>query len=255
MKNKRQKPFNPLEGERPEMSIDTLQVDSAEEQVSIIIVHKDTPEYLNICLQSVSVATLNNNYEIVVVDNASTSTDSLDFLDDLDKQSHCKVIRNKENLWWSKAANIGAKAALKSAKYLIFMHSDVVVLNPAWIDLLVNVSESQDSGLVGVSMQSYVMDKQKVDFIEEWCMLVTRECWQDCGPFIEELPLVGAPFMFTMAAQLADHKPQVIRNQIVYHYGVFGIDYNDFEVLSESALAMIPGQLRNIQNKVKKRQR
>ncbi len=44
-------PHNPLEGNRPEL---TLNLESnSDEQISIIIVHKDRPEYLNICLQSI----------------------------------------------------------------------------------------------------------------------------------------------------------------------------------------------------------
>lgn len=247
-------PFNPLDGPRPDLTLNMLP-DSSDEQVSIIVVHKDRPEYLNICLQSIVVTSLNNNYEIIVVDNASTLKDAVDFLDDLQEQGECKVIRNKENLWWSKAANIGAKAANKRSKYLLFMHADVVVLNPAWIDLLINVSESQDAGLVGVSMHSYYMDKQKIDFIEEWCMLVTRECWADCGPFSEELPLIGAPFLFTMAAQMADHKPQIVRNTLVHHYAIFGLDINDFEKFSERAMVQIPTAMRSLQTNVKKRVR
>src|SRR5579859_3521012 len=153
-------PYSPLEGERPEHTFNLLQ-DGSNEQISIIVVHKDRPEYLNICLQSIAVTSLNNNYEIIVVDNNSTLKDAVDFLDDLE-QGECKIIRNKENFWWSKAANQGARAADKRSKYFIFMHSDVVVLNPAWIDLMINVSESQDSGMVGVSMHSYHMENQKI---------------------------------------------------------------------------------------------
>jgi glycosyltransferase involved in cell wall biosynthesis len=247
-------PHNPLDGEKGGMSISMLQ-DGSEEQISIIVVHKDRPEYLNIALQSIAVTSLNNNYEIVVVDNGSTSQDAIDFLDDLDEQGECKVVRNKENLWWSKAANIGVKAADKRSKYFIFLHADVVILNPAWLDLLINVSESQDSGVVGVSMHSYYMDKQKIDFIEEWCMLVTRECYEDVGPFAEELPMIGAPFLFTMGAQYADHKPQIIRNQIVHHYAIFGLDVNEFEQFSEQAMVVIPNLVRGLQSKVKKRKR
>lgn len=247
-------PYNPLEGERADVSINMLQ-DSSDEQVSIIVVHKDRPEYLNICLQSIAVTSLNNNYEIIVVDNGSTLKDATDFLDDLEEQGECKVIRNKENLWWSKAANQGVKAADKRSKYFVFMHADVVVTNPAWIDLLINVSESQDSGLVGVSMHSYYMDKQKIDFIEEWCMLVTRECWEDCGPFPEELPMIGSPFIFTMACQMADHRPQIIRNPIVHHYQIFGVDVNEFERLSEAAMCVIPQLMRNLQSKIRKKTR
>ena len=41
---------NPLEGDRPEMTIKLHE--NSEDHISIIVVHKDRPEYLNICLQS-----------------------------------------------------------------------------------------------------------------------------------------------------------------------------------------------------------
>lgn len=44
---------------------------NVEDSISIVIVNKDKPEYLNICLQSIAVNSSNNNYEIIVVDNAS----------------------------------------------------------------------------------------------------------------------------------------------------------------------------------------
>ena len=171
-------PHNPLEGERPELSINLH--DGSEEQVSIVIVHKDRPEYLNICLQSIAVTSFNNNYEIIVVDNNS-GADSQEYLSEI--EGEVKVIRNKENMYWGPAINKGVEAADKNSKYFIFMHCDVVILNPAWLDLFINVSEAHNSGVVGIEMQSYFLQQQKVDFIQEWCMLVTRECWEDAGPF------------------------------------------------------------------------
>jgi GT2 family glycosyltransferase len=220
--------------------------DGSEERVSIIVVHKDRPEYLNICLQSIAVASLNNNYEIIVVDNGS-GVGTQSFLDDLEKEGTIKVVRNDKNLYWSKAANQGAKAADKDSKYLIFLHCDTVVLNPAWIDLMINVSESQDSGLVGVEMGSYFMANQKVDFIQDWCVLVSRECWKECGPFPEELPQVGGAFILTMSAQTKGHKPQVLRNPLVHHYKVFSVDYNEYERQTEAAMTVIPKLMREIQ--------
>ena len=41
-------PHNPLEGERPELTLDLN--DGSEEHIAIVIVHKDRPEYLNICV-------------------------------------------------------------------------------------------------------------------------------------------------------------------------------------------------------------
>ena len=233
---------NPLEGERPEMVFNLH--DGSDEQVSIIIVHKDRPEYLNICLQSIAVTSFNNSYEIIVVDNGS-GQESQSFLDDI--EGEVKVIRNEKNLYWGPAANKGAAAADKNSKYLIFLHCDVVVLNPAWIDLLVNVSESQGAGMVGVELQSYFMQNQKVDFIQEWCLLMTKDCWRDIGPFPESLPQIGTSFIMTMKAQQRGYKPQVMKNPICHHYRIFSLDINEYERLTEQAMVNIPKLMRELQ--------
>lgn len=235
-------PHNPLEGERPELNL-SLQ-NNSEEQVSIIVVHKDRPEYLNICLQSIAVTSVNNNYEVIVSDNNS-GQDTQDFLDDI--KDEVVVVKNKENLYWSGAANKGVEKANKDSKYLIFLHSDVVITNPAWIDLLINVSESSNSGLVGLELQSYYLQNQKVDFIQEWCMLVTRECWDKVGPFEERLPQVGAPFIFTVEAQSKGFKPQIMKNIIAHHYRIFSLDINDYERIIEKAMVTIPQIVREKQ--------
>jgi len=237
-------PHNPLEGDAPEFTVNLH--DGSDEQVSIIIVHKDRPEYLNICLQTIAVTSFNNNYEIIVVDNASESQDAIDFLDDI--KDEVKVIKNEKNIYWGPAANKGAAAADKNSKYFVFMHCDVAIINPAWLDLLINVSESQDAGFVGIEMQSYYMQQQKVDFIQEWLMLTTRECWNDVGPFNEELPQIGTSFVYTVKAQQGGYKPQVMRNPVAHHYRIFSLDINEYEKLTEQAMVTIPKLLRGVQS-------
>jgi GT2 family glycosyltransferase len=237
---------NPLEGERPEIVIDLH--DGTEEKVSIIVVHKDRPEFLNICLQTIAVTSVNNNYEIILVDNGSTRQDALDYLASLEKEPDIKVIRNENNKWWSAAANIGARAADKNSKYLIFMHHDVAIINPAWIDLLVNISEAQNSGCLGLESSSYQFDKKRLDFIQEWCLMVRRDCWKDCGPFSEELPQVGAPFIFTIKAKQQGYNPQLMgKLPIAHHYKAFALDYGDYERLSEAAMGTIPKLITEMQ--------
>lgn len=235
-------PHNPLTGERPEFSLNLH--DGSDEQVSIIIVHRNRPEYLNICLQSIAVTSFNNNYEIIVVDNGSDK-ESQAFLDEI--EGEVKVVRNKDNKYWSAAANQGVQAADKGSKYFVFMHPDVVVLNPAWLDLLVNVSESQGSGFVGIDQLAYFMQSQKVDFIQEWCLLMTRDCWKDIGPWPEQLPQIGHAFIMTLRAQTRGHKPQVMRNPICHHYRVFNMDISDFERMTEKAMIDIPKLIRETQ--------
>ena len=239
-------PFNPLEGSRPEMSIKMH--DGSDEQVSIIIVHKDRPEYLNICLQSIAVTSINNNYEIIVVDNGS-GQETQDFLDSIEKDG-IKVIRrskNENDLYWGPAINKGIEKVDKGSNYYIFMHCDVVILNPSWIDLLVNIAEARGAGLVGVELQSYYIQNQKVDFIQEYCMLMTKEAWKDIGPFPKEVPQIGMSFIMTLRAQNRGWKPQIMRNPIVYHYKAFALQVSDFERHVESSQIGLPRLIREAQ--------
>jgi GT2 family glycosyltransferase len=230
-------PFNPLETpERPTMFVDLH--DGTTEQVSIIVVHRDRPEFLNLCLQSIHIMSNLNNFEVIVVDNGS-GQESQEYLDAAELEG-VKVIRNKENLYWSKAANMGAAAADKRSKYLIFLHCDTVILNNAWIDLLINISEGRSSGMVGTQLQTYYISNQKCDFIQEWCLLMTRDCWKDCGPWPEELPLVGNAFIMTLRAQRKGYKPTAAQNALVHHYRAAAFDPNLFEQMATEAMSKVP---------------
>ena len=237
-------PHNPLEGDKPELSIKLHE--NTDEHVSIIIVHKDRPEYLNICLQSIAVTSFNNNYEIIVVDNAS-GKESQDFLKDI--EGEVKVVRNEKNLYWSAACNKGVQAADGNSKYFIFLHCDVVVLNPAWMDLLINVSEAQQSGLIGIDTQSYMIGTQKIDFLQDFIVAMTREAWKDIGPWPEELPMIGSAFILTMRAQSRGHKPQIMKNAIVHHYRIFSMDISEDERMTEQAMAILPNLMSDVQSR------
>ena len=226
---------NPLEGNKPDLVFNLE--DCVGEAVSILIIHKDRPSYLNLCLQSIAVNSRNNSYEVIVVDNAS-GPETQAFLDEIQEQ--VKVVRNPKNLYWSEAANLGVQASDPRSKYLIFMHSDVVVLNPSWIDVFVNVAEANQSGMVGLQMGSYQMGNQKVDFIQEWCMIVSRDGYNKIAPWPNNLPLIGHAFVMTIKAQLAGLKPQVMQNNVAHHYSIFGIDVCDYEELTEKAYKLLP---------------
>jgi glycosyltransferase involved in cell wall biosynthesis len=243
--------YNSLEGPRPELVVDLAS--QTDELVSIVIVHRNRGAFLNICLQSIAAMSINNNYEIIVVDNASTDKDVIDYLDGLTAQkgTEIKVIRNEKNLWWAAAANQGAKAADKSSKYLIFMHADVVVLTPVWIDLLINVSEAREAGLVGVDTGTYELNRQRVDFVREWLFLTSRECWKDCGPFMaDELPQVGAAFMFTYKAARMNYKPNLLNTvQVAHHFHSYSVDVCDLEKFNEQAPPIIARLVLDMQQK------
>lgn len=235
---------NPLEGDRPEMTVKLHE--NSDDHISIIVVHKDRPEYLNICLQSIAVTSFNNNYEIIVVDNGS-GKETQDFLKEI--ESEVKIVRNEKNIYWSAACNKGVQAADKNSKYFIFLHCDIVVLNPAWLDLLINVAEAQKSGFVGIETQSYMMGNQKVDFLQDHITLMTREAWNDIGPWPEQLPQIGPSFILTIRAQQKGHKPQIMKNPIVHHYKIFSMDISEYERMTEQAMTTLPKLMTDVYSK------
>lgn len=233
--------------ESPELTIDLNQ--GRDEQVSIVIVHHNQPEYLNICLQSIQLCSHMNNYEVIVVDNNSQDSDTQEYLKAIEEEG-IKVIRNSENVYWSPACNQGVKLADKNSSYYLFMHCDTVVLNNAWLDILVNISVSKGSGLVGTQLGEYYVQKQKVQFVRDWCLLISKDCWDQIGPWPEELPLVGGSFIMTLRAQFCGFKPQATANPIVHHYAAFGIDPSEYERMAEDAMSKIPQMMQEAQTMV-----
>lgn len=98
--------------------------------LSVIIVSYNAKDYLLNCLKS-----LDQKFEIIVVDNASTdgSTEEI-------KKSfpQVKIIKNKKNLGFAKANNQGIKQA--SGRYILLLNPDTKILDNAiskminWMD-------------------------------------------------------------------------------------------------------------------------
>lgn len=112
--------------------------------VSVIIVSWNARDYLKKCLSSLSSRVCQFPMEIIVVDNAS-SDGSPDCVES--EYPNVRLIRNTENMGFSKANNIGV--SVSSGDYLCFINSDVEVL-PDCITRLVNYCEEQpEAGMVG----------------------------------------------------------------------------------------------------------
>jgi len=98
--------------------------------ISVIIVNWNTKNLLEQCLESLTSSLHSRSIEIIVVDNAS-SDGSVEMVE------HCfpdvKLIRNHENLGFSKANNLGIQQS--SGRYVSLVNSDVRVL-PGCLDAL-----------------------------------------------------------------------------------------------------------------------
>ncbi len=93
--------------------------------VTVIIVNYNTLDITNDCITSIVEQSSGIDYEIILVDNASTDG-SKDFFK---KDNRIKYIYNNQNVGFGPANNIGARHA--KGKYLFFLNSDTLLLNNA----------------------------------------------------------------------------------------------------------------------------
>lgn len=115
--------------------------------VSIVIVTFNNLEYTKLCIESIYSKTAYPNFELVVVDNAS-SDKTTDYLAAL-KQGHdnIKVILNKENLGFASANNIGIQES--TGEYIILLNNDTIITR-GWISGLIKyLIKDPEVGMVG----------------------------------------------------------------------------------------------------------
>lgn len=118
--------------------------------ISVIIPTRDHLPLLQSCLYSIEAFPAGCDLEIIVVDNGSINSTTLDFLQDFDLLPSCQVIRDDGPFNYSRLNN---RAALFSrGNVLLLLNNDVEFLCPNWgIELAANALRSH-IGCVGVQL-------------------------------------------------------------------------------------------------------
>ena len=93
--------------------------------VSIVIVNYNTLLLVKNCIDSIIAKTACVNYEIIVVDNASTDNSKEYFSND----TRIKYIYNEKNLGFGLANNVGIKIA--KGRNIFLLNPDTLLLNNA----------------------------------------------------------------------------------------------------------------------------
>jgi GT2 family glycosyltransferase len=115
--------------------------------LSIIIVNTNERHVLKPCLRSVFTQTKGIDFEIIVIDNASTDG-TLEML--ANEFSQVKVIPNNENLGFAVANNRGIKKAV--GKYVLLLNPDTEVLNGAIQKTVAFMNEHLRAGIAGCKL-------------------------------------------------------------------------------------------------------
>ncbi|SHK24285.1 glycosyltransferase family 2 protein [Tepidibacter formicigenes] len=118
--------------------------------LSIIIVNFKTYELTKQTINSIIQNENNISYEIILVDNASNDGSIEKLEKDFRKEINnnvIKIIKNKENLGFSKANNIGIK--ISKGEYILTLNSDTVIVDDCLNKCLKYIKKDNNIGALG----------------------------------------------------------------------------------------------------------
>ncbi|QVK17123.1 glycosyltransferase [Mycoplasmatota bacterium] len=119
--------------------------------ISIIIPTKDHADLLEKCLISIYEKSTFKNYEIIIVDNGSIETDTLNLFEHY-KQTYknFRVIRLDIPFNYSKLNNEAAKIA--KGNLLLLLNNDIEVITPNWLEIMAGYAKQNHIGAVGAKL-------------------------------------------------------------------------------------------------------
>ncbi|MBM7609076.1 GT2 family glycosyltransferase [Lysinibacillus composti] len=112
--------------------------------LSIVIVNYNTKKLTLECIDSIYKATMNEAFEIFMVDNNS-SDDSVQAIKETFPE--VKVIANKENVGFSRANNQAIKVS--KGRYVLLLNSDTIVKETTLSTIIAFMDDHQDIGATG----------------------------------------------------------------------------------------------------------
>ncbi len=116
--------------------------------ISIIILNWNGMHFLNKCLTSIMVYTDYSDYEVIVVDNGSVDG-SIRLVEE--NYPNVKLIKNCENLGFSKGNNIGVRNS--KGDYILILNNDTEMVDKNWLNNAVKLFESDEKiGVIGCKL-------------------------------------------------------------------------------------------------------
>lgn len=212
-------------------------------KVSIVIPVYNRLKYTKKCLESIFEFGSKYEFEIIVVDNAS-SDGTREYLQELGRK--VVAIVNEKNLGFAKACNQGASKA--TGEYLLFLNNDTVVTD-RWMDVLIEELDAdpevaiagskllypdetiQHAGVVfaedktpyhiysrEIKEKHYVNKKRKFNAVTAACMLVRKELFDKVGGFDEDFLNGYEDIDFCLKIRDIGKDIMYCPESVVYHY-------------------------------------
>jgi glycosyltransferase involved in cell wall biosynthesis len=119
-------------------------------KVSIIIPTRNQVDLLKACISSVENLSDYRNFEIVIVDNQSDESQTLNYLEGIEKEGKYKVIRDTQSFNYARLMNEAVDSC--TSELICFLNNDIEVISKNWLSEMVSVIIQKDVGIVGAKL-------------------------------------------------------------------------------------------------------
>lgn len=226
--------------------------------VTIIIVSYNTKQLTLDCLRSVYAETDGFDFEVIVIDNASSDGSAEAIASEFPQVS---LVRLGENVGFARANNLAARQA--QGHYLLLLNPDTIVLDRAVRTLLTFAKARPENGIyggrtlfgdgklnptscwgrstpwsefcraVGLSTlfrRSSVLDPEslgrwprdtirEVDIVTGCFLLIRHDLWKRISGFDPEFFMYGEEVDFCLRARATGARPIICPDAVIVHYG------------------------------------
>ncbi|CAK9884447.1 MAG: Putative teichuronic acid biosynthesis glycosyltransferase TuaH [Candidatus Erwinia impunctatus] len=131
-----------------------------EKKVSLIVLTFNNLALTKKCLYSIVTNTSYLNYEVIVVDNASTDGTQNYLNEEYGEDSRFKIIFNEDNLGFAAGNNVGLEQA--TGDILVIINNDTYVA-PFWLEPIVSTLENNDEIFLVCPVTNNIGNEEKIN--------------------------------------------------------------------------------------------
>lgn len=118
--------------------------------ISIIVPNKDNSDILDKCLRSIFSKTTYENFEVIIVENGSTRSETFDYYKSLESYDKVKLL-----VWDGPFSYPGINnfaVSKSSGDYIVFLNNDTEIITDNWLEEMLMFAQRGDVGAVGAML-------------------------------------------------------------------------------------------------------
>ncbi len=119
-------------------------------RISIIIPNKDQADTLRTCVESIRAKTDWPDYEILIVENNSTTQEIQEYYRELEKIPQVRILRWQGEFNYSAVNNFGVSHA--AGEYVVLLNNDTEIITEDWLSELAGICRRPEVGVAGARL-------------------------------------------------------------------------------------------------------